>query len=532
MNAIRIPKILTTPQGIVGITVLVILVGSVVGGIFIVPKTNPYAENGMYVAAPFAVPAWASSLYGNLPPNIPLPSTVSLIEDKSPQVLSFWNARNISIDGDKVVFLWNSTLGPSGTSFTETASTYGNSGPGSIELIISGPNPINVSLYHIFNYTYDLPGDYNFFIMQSSIYFQQYNSTINYDGYLTNPKNQTFWMFTVGSAAPVNPLASSAFQYFGPNGWHYVLGDSASPIYSPWYYTSNLTPNETSFASSILLHSAFSSDGAYKVQYQIQYNPQSSNASAKVFLSDVFFKFLGSKYGLLGTDNNGASVYQEYVQGGEFDLILATLVGLMIVFVGAGTGLLGGYFGGKIDQVLVSITDFIFLFPALALYIVLISVFGQLLNLTSQIDRTILIGAIIIVFSWPATGRIIRGQTYAVSNQQFVEAAKALGESNLTVIRKHILNHIFPIIVVQIIFDVPAVIGVESTLDFLGLGITGFPTWGNMLGYAEHYVTSAPHYIWWWILPPGLALLILGIALFYFGESLLRLYGIQGGRLQ
>lgn len=521
-------RVLRDPYLIVSIVFLLLIVGPVIVGAFIIPRVNPYSEAGYYAAAPYAVPSWASIFYGNLPPNIKIPSTYSLIASKIPEVISFWNLKNETINGDTITVIWNSTFGPEGETFTKTMATYGNTGPGSIEIIIQGGNPLNLTLYHTFLFNYKHPGHHNSFEIQASIYYVSYGANFLFNGYLINPLNESFWMFLTGNIPPTNPVLVTYFHYIGPKGWNYIYASSAAATSTPWIVTSNISYSQIALASVIMLDRAFNVTGNFTPEFVISYEPTSPNSKLVVYLSDLYFEFLGSRYGLLGTDNNGASVFSEYVLGGEFDLILALIVGSAIIGVGAIFGLLAGYYGGGTDQVLVAVTDFILLLPGLAMLIILMTIFQQIFISS---NKALLISIVIIVLSWPPTARIIRGQTMAIRNMPFIEAAKALGMTNFQILRKHVARHIVPIIIAQLIFDIPAVIGIESALDFLGVGIMKFPTWGNMLGFSTNAVLYAPYYAWWWILPPGFALLFLGISLFYLGEAIERYYGLLTGEV-
>ncbi|QGR20412.1 ABC transporter permease [Stygiolobus azoricus] len=526
----RIPTLLRLKTMIIALVILAVLLGSVIGGYLIIPEANPYTPAGQDAAAPYAVPYWASIFYGNLPPNIDIPPTYDLIAAKSPNVINYWHLTNFTYNGDKVTVIWNDSFGPTGESnFEKTLSTYGNTGNGSIEIIITGPNPLNLTLYHTFDYTYLPPGGFNTFQMQASIYYTSSNAFFVFNGYLINPKNESFWMFASGNTIPTNYITiSPVFKYIGAGTWNYIISSSGSASTTPWFYTSNISVAQAALAYNILLHEAFNTTGTYIVEYQINYIPNGGDSKLTIYLSDLFFKFLGSRYGLLGTDNNGASVYAEYVQGGLFDLGLALVVGLAIVGVGAVVGLLAGYYGGKLDQILISISDFILLIPGLALLIILITIFQQIFL---GANKVLLIIIVLVILSWPPTARIIRGQTLAVRSMPFIEAARALGMSNMQILRKHVIRHVMPIIIAQLIFDIPAVIGIESALDFLGIGIITFPTWGNMLGFSANAALSAPSFAWWWILPPGIALFLLGISLFYVGEAITRYYGSLTGEV-
>ncbi|AKA75119.1 ABC transporter permease [Saccharolobus solfataricus] len=525
----RIPPILRLKLLWVALIIFIFLLGSIAYGFFTAPKANPYTPAGQYAASPYAVPSWASIFYGNLPPDIKVPNDYDLIAAKTASVINYWHLSNFTFNGDAVIIIYNSSYGPKGeTNFQKTLYSYGNTGNGSVEIIIEGTNPLNLTLYHDFLYNYLLPretkfGDYEFYIIQASISAYATNAYYTFNGYVINPSNATFWLFLAGNYLPTNLVTlSTVFKYLGNGGWNYILASSASAGETPWFYTSNIPPNESAVASVIMLQSMFNSTGNYKVEFTINYIPNGPNSKLVVYLSDLYFEFLGSRYGVLGTDNNGASVFAEYSQGGIFDLELAILAGLAIVFIGAVFGLFAGYYGGKLDQILTSFTDFILLLPGLAILIVLITIFQQIFTV---FPKDILIIIVLVILSWPPTSRTIRGQVLQVRNMAFVEAAKALGMSNMEIIRKHVLRHVFPIIIAQLIFDIPAVIGIESALDFLGIGILKFPTWGNMLGFSINASLDAPGFAWWWILTPGIALFLLGVSLFYIGEAITRYYG-------
>lgn len=542
MSRIKIPRILKDLskrwQFWVSIVLLSIVVIPVIVGAFITFKVNPYSEAGHYVAAPYAIPSWATIFYGNLPPDINVPSSYSLIAAKSPAVISYWHLQNETINNDTVIVLWDSSFGPTNESNYEPEGfTYGNTGDGSIEIIIKGDNPVNITLYHTFDYDYKLPTVNNFYSMQMSIYYSN-DTTAGFiiNGYLTNPDHYTVFLFSHGNTYPLNAFQSNYVDYYfnpvnqymlSPNSWNYEMIQTNAPSFTPYYYS--LPLNESSLAAFDLIKDVFNTTGIYNVSFVIEYIPSGVNSSLTLYLSDIHFEFLGSVYGLLGTDNNGASVFAEFVQGGIFDLELALITGLVIVGIGAILGILAAYYGRIFDYILVALTDFFLLLPGLVFLIIFETFLGLYFPSLMAKYRPEIIAGIIALLAWPPTARVLRGETFVVKSQQFIEAAKVLGLSNFQILRKHILPHLMPIIFAQLIFDIPAVIYIESTLDFLGLGITSFPTWGNMLGFATDYIVGAPYYAWWWWIPPFIALTLIGISLFYLGESVLERYRRTGG---
>lgn len=165
-------------------------------------------------------------------------------------------------------------------------------------------------------------------------------------------------------------------------------------------------------------------------------------------------------------------------------------------------------------------TDFFLLLPGLPLLITV----ETILVVSGAIVRVSLATVIVLLIallSWPGTMKIIRSQTLSLRSRTFVESSKALGAGNFRIMMRHILPNLAGILFAQLAYDVPGVILAESGLDFLGLGIRSFPTWGNMLGYATTAASTANSFAWWWVLPPGIGIVVLSLGFFYFGSALL-----------
>lgn len=255
---------------------------------------------------------------------------------------------------------------------------------------------------------------------------------------------------------------------------------------------------------------------SYKVMVSVK---DLSGTPVKAYISPPKLKNEGYLYGILGTDFRGSSVFAEFVLGARFDLELSVVTSLVIVGIGLIMGLLAGYKGGKTDTVLNSVTDFFLTIPTLPLLIVLEAVLVAT-NLILNVNKAFIIFTLIAFLSWMATMKIIRSATFTLKSRTFVEASRALGGGSFHILSKHLIPNLLGIIVAQIAYDVPTVILVESGLDFLGLGITSFPTWGNMLGYASHELTASNGFVWWWILPPGLGIILLSVAFYFIGTAL------------
>jgi len=211
---------------------------------------------------------------------------------------------------------------------------------------------------------------------------------------------------------------------------------------------------------------------------------------------------------LLGTDQFGRDLWSRILYGGRIDLAIAfgatsvTLVGGTII------GLVAGYFGGKIDNVLMRIVDVFFAFPFLVLEIAIIAILGaSLLNIFLAIWIT----------SWVAYARIMRAQVIVAKKQQYVLAARALGYSRARVMLRHILPNTASAVIIFSMVDAVGNIILAAALGFLGLGVQPpTPEWGTMISDGQNYITTA----WWLITFPGLAVVFVGVAFSLIGDGL------------
>jgi len=205
---------------------------------------------------------------------------------------------------------------------------------------------------------------------------------------------------------------------------------------------------------------------------------------------------------LLGTDGAGRSVLALMVWGARISLTVGLVATFMTMIIGAGIGIIGGYFGGRLDLVLARLTDWFLVIPWIALAIVLASILGQ------GLGNIILV---IAVTSWPVTARLVRAQTLTVSTRPYVERSRALGASDWHIITRRVLPNIFPVIFANTILTVALAILAESLLSFLGLGDPFSVSWGTTLEEAQSYGATTGGQ-WWWIMPPGIAITLVVLA--------------------
>jgi peptide/nickel transport system permease protein len=209
----------------------------------------------------------------------------------------------------------------------------------------------------------------------------------------------------------------------------------------------------------------------------------------------------GSGRHLLGTDTLGRDVASRLLYGARVSLVVGFSAVVVAGALGLLLGLVSGYYGGRLDDLLMRLGDVQLAFPALVLAIAVLAVVGSgLLNIVLVLGVT----------GWVTYARIARGETLSLRHREFVEGARALGAGDAAILWRHVLPNVLPSITVVATFSVARTIIAEASLSFLGLGLPPpAPSWGAMLDEGRNYLTTG----WWLALFPGLAILavVLGI---------------------
>jgi len=217
---------------------------------------------------------------------------------------------------------------------------------------------------------------------------------------------------------------------------------------------------------------------------------------------------------LLGTDINGRDVFSRLFYGGQISLTIGFLALLISFPIGLLYGGIAGYFGGAVDNIMMRIAEAIMSIPGFYLLISLAAILPA--NMTS-IQRFTLITVILAFIGWAGLSRVVRGMVLSIKNQEFVEAAKAIGASPMRIITKHILPQTASYVIVAITLSVPGYILAESGLSFLGLGIQQpDASWGNMLKEAQEYINVLYRP---WLLTPGFLIFIAVLAFNLVGDA-------------
>ena len=210
----------------------------------------------------------------------------------------------------------------------------------------------------------------------------------------------------------------------------------------------------------------------------------------------------------LGTDTLGRDVLSRLLHGARISLTVGLAAVLVAGVVGVGLGLVAGYRGGWADDLLMRLGDIQLAFPVLLLGVAVIAVLGA-----SLINMILVLGA----SGWVTYARIARGETLSLKERDFVAAARALGAPARHVVVRHLLPNVLPSLMVVTTFSVARTIIAEASLSFLGLGLPPpTPSWGAMLDEGRNYITTG----WWLALFPGLAILVLVLAINLCGDWL------------
>ncbi len=210
----------------------------------------------------------------------------------------------------------------------------------------------------------------------------------------------------------------------------------------------------------------------------------------------------------LGTDQLGRDVLSRVLFGGQVALKVSLVAISTSLAIGLALGMIAGFAPRWLDRVLVAGFDTVRSFPTIMFALAIVALTGPSLN-------TVI--GVIIVTSFPTYARVVRTQTQALRERDFILAERAMGASTLRILRDHVLPNIAAPLLILASMDVPAVVGMEAGLSFLGLGVSPpTPSWGSILNDGYSYLRNSP----WPIIAGGLPLIAVTLGFTFFGESL------------
>ena len=242
---------------------------------------------------------------------------------------------------------------------------------------------------------------------------------------------------------------------------------------------------------------------------------------------DLFNRFLGpSRTYILGTDELGRDLMLRLLNGGKVSLSIGLIASVIAGSIGTVLGLTSGYFGGKIDSIIMRFADIIISLPLLPLLIVLTAIDLSKLGIPqTYIDMpffsTFKIIIIISIVGWPTIARLVRAATLTAREEDFIQVALAQGYGPTRIIFRHILPNVTSPIIVATTLAIGNIILFESVLSFLGLGVQPpIASWGNMLTGAQELIYEDPKLAIW----PGTLIFLTVIAFNFLGDSLQRAF--------
>jgi ABC-type dipeptide/oligopeptide/nickel transport system permease subunit len=213
---------------------------------------------------------------------------------------------------------------------------------------------------------------------------------------------------------------------------------------------------------------------------------------------------------LFGTNDVGQDIFSQIVYSARISLSIAILIALTTITIATAVGIIAGFYGGRVDQIIMSFTDIFLVLPGIPLIIIVGAYLGPgFWNIVFVIS----------ILSWPGAARIIRAQTLSIKERTFVEATHALGGSNTFVMINCILPNVLPLIFANAVLRVVDAILLEAMVSFLGLGDPTRQSWGTMLYYAQQGMAFGIG-AWWWIITPGICISIAAFGCSLIGTTL------------
>jgi oligopeptide transport system permease protein len=227
---------------------------------------------------------------------------------------------------------------------------------------------------------------------------------------------------------------------------------------------------------------------------------------------------------LCGTDQTGRDELARILWGSRVSLIVGLVSTLVSLVIGVSYGAISGYMGGLVDDVMMRIVDILYSIPFIFVVIFIISILDspeiKEVLLARGIDKIVIFYILIGAIYWLTMARVVRGQVISLKNEQFVEAARAIGASRLRIVFRHLVPNLLSVVIVYLTLTIPSVMLFEAFLSFLGLGVEPPQvSWGMLASDGIDAVTPV-RVVWWLVVFPGLALASTLFALNFLGDGL------------
>ncbi|TVR53466.1 MAG: ABC transporter permease [Spirochaetaceae bacterium] len=210
-----------------------------------------------------------------------------------------------------------------------------------------------------------------------------------------------------------------------------------------------------------------------------------------------------------GTTDVGRDIFSQVILGTRTALTVGFLAAILVTFVGSVVGIISGYFGGWVDTVIMRVVDFFYGIPFIPFVIVLAAI------LTPSMWNIILA---VSLLSWRTVARIVRSQVLSIAQRPFIKAARVAGAGHLRIMFRYILPNVIPLVLLEMAFMVNWAIMAEASVAFLGFGDPRVVSWGQILHI--NFVSGYSRIAWWWTGPPGIAIVLLLLSIFFVARSL------------
>ena len=231
------------------------------------------------------------------------------------------------------------------------------------------------------------------------------------------------------------------------------------------------------------------------------------------------YKAAPSKDHLLGTDEKGMDIFVRLMYGGRISLAIGFIVVILETLLGVLLGGISGYFGGKIDQLIMRIVDVFNCIPTLPILLIASAVLDSLSEYIDPANRIYFLMIIITIFGWSGCARMVRGQILSLREQEYIVATDVMGLPTWRKIFKHLIPNVMPQLIVNMTLGLGSVILYESTLSYLGLGVqVPYAAWGTMISSSKDPIILTYHMNMW--LPAGIMIVLAVLGFNFVGDGL------------